>query len=280
MKLTSYNQFASDLRHESVRTAVEHARRMGFEWVESLDVAPAGKRTPLYEKYDADECRRALHDGGLRVACHSVALDRCDRREEELLDCMYREIDFAARIGSPYFHHTLVLSLKPLSDPMTYEQMLEAVLPNAQKIAARCREYGLGCLYEPQGLFFNGVDGVRGLLDAMRQDYDNVGVCMDLGNSMFVDVPPLEVVRALGEWTRHVHVKDYLSCPSPMEGREGYFSRGGRWLSECALGEGACELSACLDVLRHLGYDGAVSLEVNGDDASVRRAMEWVKAHV
>lgn len=277
MKLTSYNQFASEFRHDGIRAAAEHAARLGFEWVETLDFLPSGNRVPIYEN-DVDECRRILDALGLRVACASIALDRCDRSPEEILDAAYREIEFAARLGSPCFHHTLVLSLRPLADAPSYAQMLQAVLPNANRIAARCAEYGMQCLYEPQGMYFNGVNGVRGLLDAMREEYSNVGVCMDIGNSLFADEAPLDVVKAFAGDTVHVHVKDYLALPEAIEDRKGYFSRGGVWLSECALGEGACDLPACLAELRRGGYDGTVSLEINGDDGEILRAMEYLRS--
>ena len=192
-------------------------------------------------------------------------------------DALLKKAVRAAELGAAYLHHTLVLSVTPLPDAPSYEQMLSAVLPTAKKIVKRCEEYGMQCLYEPQGMFFNGIAGVSGLLRAVREEYAGVGVCADLGNSLFVDESPLDVTAALIGDARHVHVKDYLCINPPRADLKGHLSRGGVQLVDCRVGEGDCRLAECLALLKNAGYSGAYSIEIDADDDTTRRAMDFVR---
>ena len=277
MKLICYNQFNQDLFHNGMARAVEHAAALGFDGVEPLDMMPTHRAAPIYEMFDARELRRRLDGNGLCAPCCSWAIRRCDRDADAVLDATYRYIEFAAELGASYLHHTLVLSVTPLPDAPSYEQMLSAVLPTAKKIVKRCEEYGMQCLYEPQGMFFNGIAGVSGLLRAVREEYAGVGVCADLGNSLFVDESPLDVTAALIGDARHVHVKDYLCINPPRADLKGHLSRGGVQLVDCRVGEGDCRLAECLALLKNAGYSGAYSIEIDADDDTTRRAMDFVR---
>ena len=168
MKIASFSTFSNDLRRAGIKAAVEHMNALGFDAVETFDFHPSAYEMPVYRAFSAKEIRKSLDAHGLVAACHSVAVRRLDQADAASLEDLYRQIEFAAQIGAPYFHHTLVLPLKPLPEAPDYRAMLDAVLPAAEGIADRCEEYGITCLYEPQGMYFNGVDGLRPLLEGMR----------------------------------------------------------------------------------------------------------------
>ena len=276
MKLASYNGFVNDMQSKGIEYAAERAARQGFEAVELLEFCTEKKFT--LPRANAAYARRVLRENGLAIACYSVAAKLYEPNAEQTYDRMCRHIEWAAEAGSPYLHHTVTMGLSLTADSPDYREMLETVLPTAERIASKCAEYGMVCLYEPQGMYFNGTDGLSGLFDEVNRRTGNVRICGDLGNSLFVDTEPAEVVRRFASDIKHVHVKDYAVLDAPLEDERGYRSAGGRYLYDRDLGRGDIDLDECFRQLREARYDGYVSLElIKNDDDTVEGATEFVR---
>lgn len=273
MKFTSYSSFSADLASKGLEYAVKRSARLGFESVEFLSSYPA--REPLPRRYSAAEVRRLLDGHGLRVACYSIYADLFRGSDEEFLAAMREHVSFAAAIGSPLLHHTLAPHV-PAEGDTSYAGVLAAIAPRIESVIAMAKEAGIVCLYEPQGPYFNGVDGLGRLLERLLPSYENVAVCGDVGNSLFVDCDPVDVYRAFADRILHVHVKDYLRYDERVEGAAGQ-SRGGKWLLDCRIGEGIVDLATCFRLLKATGYDGRFALEMSGDDEEIRRMMAYIR---
>ena len=120
----------------------------------------------------------------------------------------------------------------------------------AAEVADYAKPLGVKCIYEDQGLFANGVDGFGAFYKQMKQRCSNVGVCGDMGNSLFVDEGAERFFAAYAEDICHVHVKDYMirtfaEAPS----RNWYPTKGGRWLRETMVGDGNVDVASCMDIL-------------------------------
>ena len=180
-----------------------------------------------------------------------------------------RLAEAAAEIGSPYLHHTLVMT----SDVKTpYREVLDRVAEPAVRIAQYAQSLGVRVLYEPQGFYFNGNDGFRGLYRRVKAECPTVGVCTDIGNPMFVDEDPLLFVKEFAEETCHVHIKDYKVSASAPD-----CSRGGRGLDPVLLGTGEVHAAECLSALAAAGYTGYFGVEDDGDEA-LRASAELCSA--
>lgn len=275
MKLTSYDLFRFDFHEYGIEYAARHARELGFEAVEFLENAEASSRPSLLELIEPKLAGKVLAENGLSVACYSAAVQLFADDAEEKVEKLLRNAELAAKLGSPYFHHTLVLRLPP-SAP-TYGEAFERILPYAEKIARRCNALGMTALYEPQGFYFNGIEGLGKIHNALKMRGCEVGICADLGNPLFVDVSPIDVTRAfLGE-IRHVHLKNYFVFNDPQEELKCSCSKAGKYLSASELMDGVVDLGAAVTLLKGAGYSGALSIEWMGDDDAMRRTIEYVK---
>jgi sugar phosphate isomerase/epimerase len=204
--------------------------------------------------------KTVLQSRGMRTACYSVGINvwNNDAAEAALL----HHLEIAAAAGSPYFHHTLLLSLSPLPNGPSYEEAMEAVLPAALRIARRAEQLGVMCLYEPQGMYFNGIKGFGTFFSEIKRLSSNVGVCADLGNTYFVDESILPILEKFGSDVKHVHVKDYrIQDVPPPAGEKYYLSRGGKYIRNVLPGNGAVDFAACRRLLDAVGYRGAYAME-------------------
>lgn len=275
VQLTNYNEFKKDFFEHGIEYAAERSARLGFDAVEFLDICPAESCIP--ERINASDIRRVCEQNGLKISCYSVGADLLANDRSQLEKQLWRHIAFAAEIGSPYFHHTLVRSLTPDSRVPSYEAIFDSIVETAVQIANRCRSYGLTCLYEPQGMYFNGVAGLKRFFERVREECSNVAICGDVGNSLFVDTPVTDIYDAFIESISHVHVKDFQVSDRPFEDGVCFRSRGGKYLRECQLGQGAVDLDYCFKKLKEHQYQGAVSLELEGDDRVLIEAMQTVR---
>lgn len=276
MQLTNYIAFRNDYRKHGIEYATERSARLGFDSVEFLDLCPTESCIP--ESINASDVRHVCEQNGVKVACYSLGADLLVNDHAELKRQLCRQIDFAADIGSPFFHHTLVMSLIPDPRVPSYEAIFDSIVEMAVWIAKRCDLYKLTCLYEPQGMYFNGVDGLKRLFERVRQECSNVAICGDVGNSLFVDVSANEIYDTFVDSIRHVHVKDFQVSDQPFESGICFRSRSGKFLRECELGQGIVDFSYCFQKLKEQNYQGAVSFELDGDDSTLLKAVKLVRS--
>lgn len=275
MKFTSYNMFLRDLYRGGIDYAASRAAAEGYSGVEFLDFC--GTREPLdKEKYPAEEVRHALVANNLTVDCYSVYANvLCE--DSEYFDAeMRRQIDYAAAIGAKILHHTLIPSLTISENAPKYDDVFDFVVEKERRIADYCREKGMECIYEAQGFYFNGIDGVKRLITALCENAPNVGYCADLGNPLFADCDPVDITRELAQYIRHVHIKDYNIYNEPT-GRKGELrSRGGKYLCEALPREGMIDLAECLRIIKASGYEGRAAFEFFADDEKLREIMQYL----
>lgn len=272
MKFSNYSIFRKDLLAHGFAVAAEHSLAMGFDAVEVL---ASYKSTPLFESIAAAEkAKRLLDSYGLSVSCYSMAADLTEKDPEKGIDSVLYNVECAAALGAPYFHHTLIPAYRYPTPRLSYAEALEAVRENAARTVEHCAKYGIVCLYEPQGLYFNGVQGVSHLLEKMKKHYTNVGICGDTGNSLFVDVPATDIFAAFAKDIRHIHVKDYtVTDPDGGECRERSLS--GKYIREVLPGKGVNDFEKLFSHVK--GYDGNISMEFVCDDEAMRAAIAYIK---
>jgi len=276
MKLSSYNTFMKMLMTEGLESACESASRLGFGGVELLDACPLNRKA-TYEKYTVDEYLRAFEKYNLRPACYSTAACLWSDDEEATLGELFRQADFAAAIGTKLFHHTFTIGLPHTPDTLPYQEVLARVVPVAQKVAEHCDRLGMTCLYEPQGFYVNGIDGLETLYEEMARRVQNIGICGDMGNPLFAEAEPEKLFAHFAPYIKHVHVKDYIRTETPLPDIKGSRSRGGKYLYDCRLGDGIVNIGACIKSLVQVGYDGYISFEISGDENTVTDAIQHVR---
>ncbi|MBQ4641170.1 MAG: sugar phosphate isomerase/epimerase [Oscillospiraceae bacterium] len=228
---------------------------------------------------EAAQCKKVLEDYGLFTACHSVLANvrRCPDSKENLI----KQVEIAAELGSPLFHHTLIPEYNV--DISGYNEEIARAVEVAVAVANRAAELGITCIYEEQGAFVNGVEGFDGFYKLMKSACKNVGVCGDFGNILFVNEKPEDFLRAYGSQIRHIHVKDYLLKKAPAApGMYWAPALDNHWLRDTIIGDGIVNLDACMQILREVGYQGAFALE-NGHpepfESGVKQAMNLLRQY-
>ena len=275
MTFTIYNQFMSDLYSGGIEYAASRAATLGFSGVEFLDFCGTGEPIDK-EKYGAAEVKAALETYGLSVDCYSVYANVLHPDRAYFESEIRREIDYAAAVGAKIFHHTVIPQLSYEGEMPKYDDVFEKVLEIEREIANYCAERGLELIFEPQGMFFNGVEGLSRLIKTLREEFSNVGFCADLGNPVYVDSDAGEIIDALSFCLEHVHVKDYIVSDVAIENKEGALSLGGKFLYEVLPGEGGLDLVGYLKKLKNVGYDGRISLEYECDDETMKKTVSYI----
>ncbi len=102
-------------------------------------------------------------------------------------------------------------------------------------------------------------------------DHASVGVNFDPANMILYDKgDPIEAVRVLSPWIRHLHVKDAVRTKQP-----------GTWGAEVPWGDGQVGIKRFLDVLDEVGFDGAMAIEREAGDnrlGDIKLAIKRLKA--
>ena len=276
MRYTNYFVFKKDLEAYGIEYAARHSKELGFDSVEFLDFYSPDQPI-LPEMIDIDEAKRVLCDYGLEVSCFSVGINLLELGPKKSVDVLKKYSDTAARLGSPFLHHTLVFPLTLPEDAPSYDDILDGIVETASAVAAYCSKLNVTCIYEPQGMYFNGVEGLGRFFDKIKLICPNVGICGDVGNSVFVDTDPKRIFDAFALDIKHVHIKDYILSSTPVGGLDGYVSRGGGYIYDSELGRGDVDIGYCIDMLKKVGYNDSIAFEFNASDDEMKRKIEYIK---
>ncbi len=133
-------------------------------------------------------------------------------------------------------------------------------------------ELGVELLIEPHGAITDTIDGMQAILDGLGHE-ENVGVCLDTGNSWLGGSEPLDYVKTFGHRIKHVHWKDMAA---EMEAQRGKLT--GTGMAVIPLGDGVVGIEAIVKALLDIGFDGPTTLEVAGVDCvktSAERLRQW-----
>jgi len=103
-------------------------------------------------------------------------------------------------------------------------------------------------------------------------DHPDIGVNFDPANMILYDKGnPIEAVRILAPWVKHIHVKDANRTTQP-----------GTWGAEVPWGDGQVQPEAFLNALGEIGFDGTLAIEREaGDDrfGDVKLAAERLSSY-
>ncbi|MBR6789554.1 MAG: sugar phosphate isomerase/epimerase [Oscillospiraceae bacterium] len=275
MKFTFYTNFTEMVKEKGIEAAAEYAEKMGFSSVEILEM----DRPTLFSSLDeAKKAREVLAAHGLTMACYSVGITLYNAPEME--EALMRHAEFAAALGSPFLHHTLILSLAMKEGMPSFEDGIAYVTDAAERVANYAKTLGITCIYEDQGMYANGIEGFGAFYNELKRRCDNVGVCGDVGNSYFVDVESDAFFEAFADDIVHVHIKDYIrKFGDTAPGSDWYRTRGGNWLRDTTVGSGCVNFPAIMATLKRIGYTGPLALELchpEPFDYGVKQAMDYL----
>ncbi len=278
MRFTMYAGYSSMLIREGVEKTADYAVQMGFSSVEVLESTGEGYPCSVPDVESAKTIKQVLAERGLNTACYSVGTTIY--QNPAAVDSLMRQAEIAAALDCPFLHHTLISSIYMTPDMPPFDEAMAAVAEAAGKIAAYAKTLGVRCLYEDQGMYANGVEGFGAFYSQVRQISDNVGVCGDIGNSLFVDCEPEKFFAAYAGEICHVHIKDYLRKSVPESpGIYWLPTKGGNWVRGTTIGSGIVDFDACMKILKDVGYAGDYALELEHPEPyedGIRQGMGYL----
>lgn len=264
MIYSMYTGFGQNVDALGIDRALDIAAEYGFSGVEFFYPTELKDAIPPYEQ--ALEYRKKIEERGFCVSCVSMGASIVrphmpNEISRDDIDGLIRGVEFAAAVGSRFFHHTIFMGFGyEIPDDFRLDDKRELFLEGARQVVTYAAELGVEVLYEPQGPFFNGYDEFCSFVYDMRRTHKNIGVCCDFGNSFWVGQQPYAIFEELAPLIRHIHMKDYVITSASADGAAAAF-RGGVYIREVPIGDGCIDLSRIAGILNGAGYDGAASLE-------------------
>lgn len=212
---------------------------------------------------------------GVTLPCLSMLANLTGEGRFAEVERLKAYAELAALMDIPMLHHTLYPPLKP-GDARPADALAEEAAAAAREVYDFAEGLGVRCVYEDQGLTFNGTEGFGRFLGALNRP---AGVVLDLGNVAFVGEKPAAFAEKYLDRIVHVHAKDYcINRAVPAQ----YTLADGTKIAPAALGEGDMDIAAALKLVQSRGYDGWFMLENDrpgggkagqADDARILKVM-------
>jgi sugar phosphate isomerase/epimerase len=144
-----------------------------------------------------------------------------------------------------------------------YEQILEVAAAHEVTINV-----------EPHGYFTTRPETMEKMLSFVVSPYLRMN--MDTGNTFIAGQDPVAFLKRFLNKVSYVHVKDV----SESLARAVRGGQTGIAVSQCSLGEGvnADNIKECLVILRDAGYQGALSIECEGQGGPmIEKSLAWLR---
>jgi inosose dehydratase len=176
-----------------------------------------------------------------------------------------KAIRSAAAIDVP---HVITTEGEPETDfgqGLSRQEAIFTILEKLHEPLRVAEDHGVKVLLEPHGPYTGNLDTLEEILE--RADSPALALNLDTGNFWLAGNDPVEFVRRFGSLIEHVHWKDL--------GPEWEAKRGtihGCGMSTIALGAGLVDIQGVFNELATVGFDGATTLEIAGDDAVLTSA--------
>ena len=257
----------------SMKDICDLTKKIGFDVIDFTQNAAMDATIAENPIATAKELRAYCAELGLEIGAYTVGANFFKAVEDEafaeqLLDELFRQVDFAEALGVHKMRHDLGYSLPEGTD---WRPIVEKMAPMVRKVTDYAASKGIATCSENHGLFFQEPERMEAMFAAVGSD--NYGWLVDIGNFMCADVDPIEGVRHAIPYVKHAHVKDFLYFkPEELEitPEGGFFkNRYGNLLRGTVLGHGVVPVIECIRMLRKGGYDDVFTLEFEGAEENL-----------
>lgn len=249
---------------------VAAASDMGFDGIEftELQCETQEERINL-----AERIKKKAEELGIEVVAYAVSANLYNENAEELREEVGRvkkKIDVAKALGAKIVRHDVCYSLSREGCGRSFGMMLPTIASCAREISEYASTLGIKTCTENHGFIAQDSYRIEQLFNTVG--HQNFGVLVDIGNFLCVDEEPASAVSRVAPYAVHVHAKDMLVSEEASE-RTQLMTRGAKYLTFTAIGEGSVPVKRCLEILKRAGYDGYITIEYE----SRKDAIEGVK---
>jgi sugar phosphate isomerase/epimerase len=261
-----------NFRKIPLKEAMEHIHQAGYEYFEPQATGPWCPHVDVW-KDDPAEFRRLGKEFGFKGATGLWSPHGAILPDAECVKGISQAIQWAKEAGIPAVFAGDGQKPADLSDADALKLLGERLAP-IMEVAEKC---GIYVGIEPHGTFSLTADGLLKILAVSKSKW--LGINYDTANvhrATYVETvagayswtpfgqrqDEVATLKAVVDRVVHVHVKDIVG-------------------TQCvALGTGSVNVLGCLDVLKQHGYQGALSLESEGEDSvdATQKIIETSKA--
>ena len=239
----------------------------GVSWIHGLGYQP---HVALYE--DPVLLRRKMDRYGLRFSQVDAAYP-LSGEDGPLRGVPYvlKSIAWAAQIGCPCVDTTDGLHAP---EGLTDKGAMTLMKRSYEQILRVAEAHEIIVNIEPHGYFTTHPARMAEMQAFSTSPFLRLN--MDTGNTYIAGQDPVKFLKKFLKRVSHVHVKD-VSESLALAVRGG---QTGIAVSQCALGDGvnAGNIKNCLKLLRDAGYDGALSIECEGQGGPmIEQSLAWLR---
>jgi inosose dehydratase len=265
-----------------MRTQFQLIREMGIEYADVTDNHDGGILGVEYgftaslslDSHPA-KLREMAESAGVQLSAFCAHANLLDPPSPDIYSTnqIIKAIRLAAAIG---IRHVITTEGDPKTEfghSLTHDQRIFAIRERLYEPLRWAEELGIELLLETHGVVTDDPDGMAELLDVLGHE-ENLGVCLDTGNSWLGGADPVEYVRRFAGRIRHVHWKDLGPDWIPKRG-----TLYGCGMGTSALGEGVVNVREVFQALTEAGFDGNTTLEIAGAgnvERSVAQLHQWL----
>ena len=260
---------------------MDKTKEFGFDAIEFVEfTAPEGKTQLEF----AAELRAYAEKIGLGIASYTIGANFLQDDVAAEVARLKGEVDIAAVLGVPVMRHD-IFSRYPDSytGVKTYKAVLPIIAPAIREVSEYAASKGIITMSENHGFIMQDADRLLELYTAVG--CTNYRYLCDIGNFICADEDSTIAVGKLKDLIAHVHVKDFFirSGMEPAPGKGWFQTRSGNYVRGTIFGQGNIPALQCLRIIKNSGYDGYISLELEGMEdtlMSIEIGLENMKRYI
>ena len=250
--------------------AIQFAKQTGYECIDFTDLQVPENETA--ENY-AERIKKAAGTAGLEVCAYTVWADfinsfdgNIEKEVQRLKGC----IDIAEILGARMLRHDVTWGFTDTGRGRSYKDAIKIALPGILEVTGYAQGKGIRTMSENHGYFMQDSYRMEELVISVN--HSNYGLLIDIGNFICADEDPICAVSRVAPYAFHVHAKDFIIKRGYSErpDEEWFPTRGGDFIRGTIAGHGIVPVRQCLSILKSSGYEGAVALEFEGTEDTLR----------
>jgi len=240
---------------DSYLDELKEANNIGFDFVELL----YDKEMLCFEKLKNQEISNELIRQKFTVCLDRLCLFSFIKNTNQFIDELAKSLEVLSYLDVksvviPFFDNNL------LSNPEDIHILADKIKKHmSSSIGDHCRENCIDlCLEIPLASNY-----LKKVFDQLK-GYEYIGLCYDVGNSVAYGFVPENEILDLGNYVKHVHLKDRNIDYGP----------------NVPLGQGAVNFDNVFKSLDQIGYKGCLTLEtkyVNNPAMEAKQYFEYIK---
>jgi sugar phosphate isomerase/epimerase len=186
---------------------------------------------------------------------------------------MTQAIRYASDIGAKYVDSTdRAVPRAEFPEDVAFDYAVK----NYSQILKWCEDFKIGVNLETHGVYTQNPEFMLRLMKHFESEY--IGMTFDTGNTFIAGNDPLEYLKYIGKYVKHIHIKDI----EPALAKTNRGEDMGVATSVVPIGGGvnAENIIQCLNYLKEINWHGYASVECAGTEANMTASVEWIRRYI